>query len=80
MSYTYDARDNVTSILYPSGRKVSYSYNSASQVTQVGVQDGARVNVLAANIINLPLGPAQSWTYGNNLVEARTYNTQYLPS
>jgi RHS repeat-associated protein len=79
LAYTYDARDNVASITYPSGRRVRYTRNSAGQVTQVALDDGLRSYTLASNIKNLPFGPARQWTYGNGLVETREYNAQYLP-
>jgi RHS repeat-associated protein len=80
IAYSYDAKDNITAITYPSGRRVSYLHNSAGQVTQVTLLDGVRTTVLANNINNLPMGPAISWTYGNGLTEARQFNTQYLPT
>lgn len=79
-AYEYDAKDNVTAITYPSGRRVTYAYNSAGQATSVSLQDGVRTTALAGSIRNLPFGPADSWTYGNGLKETRSFNSSYMPT
>lgn len=80
VAYSYDAKSNVTAITYPSGRRATYTYNTGGQVTKVALTDGLRQYTLASNFKNMPMGPAQSWTYGNGLVESRQFNSQFLPT
>lgn len=77
VSYAYDAKDNPTKITYPSGRMINYLYNDGGRVTQVTMSESGVNTVLASNITYLPMGPAQSWLYGNGLAHNRLFDQQY---
>lgn len=78
-SYSYDLGNRVTQIVYPSGRYVNYTYNSAGQVTTVTTKPSSAgtVTTLASSVTHAPFGPIASFTYGNNLAQARTYDQNY---
>jgi len=78
-SYGYDAAGNRTSIGYPSGRLVTYSYDFAGrQLTTSGLMDGTPAEYVTSAAY-LPFGPLTSLSLGNGTVETRTYDARYRP-
>jgi len=71
-SYSYDMNGNVTDIVYPGNRTVSYAYTN-NQVTAVK-NNGSNV---ATGISYKPFGGITSFTYGNGLQRTQNYDTQY---
>ncbi|WP_316364685.1 RHS repeat-associated core domain-containing protein [Candidatus Thiodiazotropha sp. CDECU1] len=72
--YGYDAANYVTSVIYPSGREVTYSYNLNGEVTEVTAEVNSTVTTLADSMVYMPFGPVESMDYGNGLSEANTYD------
>lgn len=78
-SWSYDNRDRVAGIIYPSGDSVSYTYNGQSEVTSVTATVGGVANNVANNIgymgtglgpiigMNMGDGSAVTWTYDYDL-------------
>ncbi len=64
VGYTYDAAGNVTSILYPSGRKltVAYSGGLASSIALAKDASSAATN-LVSGIQWEPFGPVKAWNW-----------------
>jgi YD repeat-containing protein len=72
--YTYDSRDNVDTITYPSGAQVSYDYDSDNRVTAVraGPEPGALK--YAHSFAHHPSGGVASYTAGNGTVHTVGYD------
>ncbi|MDO6424905.1 SPRY domain-containing protein, partial [Saccharophagus degradans] len=79
LQYGYDDLGRLSTVQYPSGNTVSYTYDSLNRVkavfyTQVNEQ---APKVVIDNIEYLPFGPAKSWTYGNGVAHSLEYDTAY---
>jgi RHS repeat-associated protein len=72
-AYSYDPASRIASITYPSGSTVTYSRDVAGQITNVATPRAT----VASNITHLPFGPANSWTFGNGVTDARTFDLDY---
>ena len=77
VSYGYDDSGQVTSITYPSGRVVDYTYDSANRITQVSTTKDTVTTVLASSISYEPFGPVTALTYGNGLSGSWVYDQDY---
>jgi YD repeat-containing protein len=77
--YTCESAGRLSSITYASaGWKVAYTRDSAGQITAVtDTQPGHSATNLATSVTHLPFGPASSWTYGNGITDARTFDLDY---
>lgn len=76
--YSYDPNGNLTSITYPSGRDVTYTYDLADRVTSVSTTPtGGTPQMLASNITYKPFGGVLSFDYGNGLTRTVTYDDEY---
>ena len=72
--YAYDKVGNVTSMTYPSGRKVAFSYNGNNRVTSVSEQlNRSTVNIASSFMYN-KLGMPVSIRLGNSLTQTWTYD------
>ena len=74
--YGYDARDNLTSLTYPSGRVVQYEYDAANRITRVYGSSGNYAN----NLTYHSSGALASMTFGNNTTETLTLDTRLRPA
>ncbi|HLO29543.1 MAG TPA: RHS repeat-associated core domain-containing protein [Anaerolineales bacterium] len=76
--YGYDPNGNLISMTYPSGRRITYTFDMADRVTSVSTK---RViffrQMLARDITYKPFGGISSFTYGNGLTRAVSYDNQY---
>lgn len=79
IQYTYDKVGNLTEVIYPSDRRINYSYNAQGFVNSITTQ--ANSSAAAQTIVNtisyLPFGPASSYVYGNGLSHTQTFDTDY---
>ncbi|HEX7965807.1 MAG TPA: RHS repeat-associated core domain-containing protein [Gammaproteobacteria bacterium] len=73
VGYGYDLANRLASITYPSGMVVSYTRDSTGRITTVT----GNSNTVASYITYKPFGPVSGLTYGNGLVETRTYDLDY---
>jgi RHS repeat-associated protein len=67
---SYDAQGRLASMTYPSGRVVSYQYDTAGRVSQVLVDGIAELTGLGY----FPFGSPKNWTWGSNVAHARTFD------
>jgi YD repeat-containing protein len=75
VAYTYDANDNVATILYPSGRQVGYTYDSANRISSVvNARDTSKVH--ADSFQYHPSGGLTSYRAGNNVETVINYHPQ----
>jgi YD repeat-containing protein len=71
--YAYNGADQLTQVTYPSGMVVNYTRNTAGQVSIV--QSVTNVTTtLASSLQYEPFGPLKGLTYGNGIVEARSFD------
>ncbi|MEM7276898.1 MAG: RHS repeat-associated core domain-containing protein [Pseudomonadota bacterium] len=73
VDYGYDAAGRMTSMTYPSGRVVSYTW-SDHLVTGINVD----ATTIFSGATYEPFGPANGWTWGPGLVMALTFDTRGL--
>jgi YD repeat-containing protein len=74
LSYTWDENRNLLSMTYPSGRIVTYAYDSNDRPTEVTMTYQSSTTVLASSIAYDPFGPLTSLTTGDGLIETRTFD------
>ena len=79
-AYGYDAVSRIASIGYPSGDMATLpGHDAAGQVTAIRVKlagSGSTVPVVSG-VSYAPFGPVIGMTYGNGIVEARSYDGDY---
>ena len=76
-AYGYDAADHITQLTLPSGRIVSFTYNTRNEVASVKMQTNAAAaleNVATAVSWRAMSGLLSSFTYGNGLSFVATYD------
>ncbi|ACM19395.1 RHS repeat protein [Geotalea daltonii FRC-32] len=74
--YTYDMNGNTKTIIYPSGRVITYSYSNDKPTTVSSTYAGITTTI-ANNISYKPFGGMTALTYGNGLARTITYDNQY---
>ncbi len=79
VDYSYDLDGNVTGMVYPSGRIVTYARDAVGQITGVTTKKDALSSpvTLASGVAYLPFGGLTSLTYGNTLTLTKTFNADY---
>jgi RHS repeat-associated protein len=75
--YAYNKNNALTSITYPSGRTVTYSFDGAGRISQVSAIISGNLATLASSITYLPFGGLAGLIYGNSLSLTQEYNNQY---
>jgi RHS repeat-associated protein len=73
--YAYDANGNRSSITYPSGRIVNYTFDYADR--PLSAISGTTTYV--SNATYLPFGPQNSMSFGNGTSQTMQYDTRYIP-
>jgi RHS repeat-associated protein len=79
---TYDLAGDMASLIYPSGRKVTYQYNGVMQPTQVRFDsfNGTQVGYnYLSSASYAPTGGPASMTLGSGAVETECYNNLLQP-
>ncbi|WP_251359126.1 RHS repeat-associated core domain-containing protein [Kangiella sp. TOML190] len=77
--YSYDGMNRVTSVTYPSGKKVLYSYDNMGRVSQVRYQNGSTTSNVATNLKYRPFGPLSEMTHGNGAIRQISHDLDYRP-
>ncbi|QNM96747.1 RHS repeat-associated core domain-containing protein [Chitinimonas koreensis] len=73
--YAYDAKGLLNQLTYPSGRIVTYSYDTQGRPLGIQTKQGTAPGVtLLSQIAYQPFGPAKGWTYGNGEVRSASYD------
>lgn len=79
VSYAYDAAGNITSITYPSGRRVAYTYSNGRLVSVALAKDATTAATpLLTQIEWEPFGGVRSWQWqmaSSSLLHYRTFDT-----
>jgi len=77
ITYAHDVAGRVTSMTYPSGNIVRYTYNEISELESVTLDTGTAVIPLASQVDYLPFGPMRNITYGFGGTQTHNYDQQY---
>ncbi len=77
ISYTYDTHGRFKDLVYPSGNKVTYGYNTSGQIDSVKATINGTTKNVITNLKYKPFGPVKEWTYGNDLVRQMKYDLDY---
>lgn len=81
--YDYDKTGNLTQILYPTESpflrqgEVDYHYDAADRVSLITTKVNGSTTTVASGFSYKPFGPRTGMTFGNSLVDARSYGTRY---
>jgi RHS repeat-associated protein len=75
-AYRYDASGNRSSITYPSGRVVNYTFDFAGRPLSASTATTTYVS----SATYLPFGPSTQIAYGNATTRTRTYDARYRPT
>ena len=77
--YQYNEAGQLTTLVYPSGRLVNYSYNAQGQLS--GLTTQADSSAIAQTVVDdldyLPFGPTKRFSYGNDLAQSFSYDLDY---
>jgi YD repeat-containing protein len=65
--YGYDSQGRLESIGYPSGRLVSYAFDSMGRVSQISTTANNVTQILASNVTYEPFGGIHSFNYGDGI-------------
>jgi RHS repeat-associated protein len=86
VSYAFDTNGRLTSLTYPSGNRINYSYDAAGHVSNLtlnpsdssgGTNTGTAI-VLLDQISYAPFGGVQGWVWGNSTdVTPNAYSRTY---
>ncbi|MCC5879869.1 MAG: RHS repeat protein [Idiomarina sp.] len=77
MSLTRDFYGRVNSLTYPGGNRVNYQYGNAGRVESLTVTINGVTRDVIKDVEYLPFGPANSYTFGNNLHRDLMYDNSY---
>ena len=75
--YSFDTVDRLQTLDYPSGARLTYSYDSAGQISQVDFSANGQSLTLASNINYVPFGFFTNLTMGNGLLVNQTLDSAY---
>ena len=75
-NYAYNMNGNITSITYPSGRVVNYSYTN-DRINNVNTAKSGVTTPLVSSITYKPYGGVASLTYGNAQNRTISYDQRY---
>ena len=63
--YAYDAQGRLAGLTYPSGRLLSYSFDSQGRINSIANSYHGQTKTLVSNIAYQPFGGVKSFTYGD---------------
>jgi RHS repeat-associated protein len=75
--YAYNKNNFMTSIMYPTGRTITYTHDQVGRISQVSTTLGGNPKTLASGIDYLPFGGIKALTYGNALLLSQGHDNQY---
>ena len=73
VTIAYDGNDNIASVQYPSGRVVTYAYDSENRFTSVAEGATTYANTFSYH----PSGAITSFRAGNGLTQSTTFDNRY---
>jgi RHS repeat-associated protein len=73
-AYAYDAAGRMTGITYPSGRTVSYGFDSLGRVNRIETTGASQTQVVVQDVAYHPFGAPKAFTFGNLEVSTRSFD------
>lgn len=74
-TYGYDSSGRLSSVTYPSGRLVSYSFDAVGRISQITTTPaGGSAATVISSVVYHPFGGAKGWTYGNSQTYSRSFD------
>ncbi|MBV1929659.1 MAG: hypothetical protein KUG81_09135, partial [Gammaproteobacteria bacterium] len=77
LTYSYNLANQLTQVIYPSGRSVDYGYDVVGLLNQIDTTFDGDSQSLAANLDYLPFGPLTQLDYGNGIQLSANYDADY---
>ena len=71
VGYTYDSAGRLSTLAYPSGRTLSYMFDSLGRVNHVATTRDNQTHVVVQDVHYHPFGGVKTYTLGNGQVYAR---------
>lgn len=75
LQYGYNSAGQRTSVTYPSGAVVNFTYNGNNQVASISVTLNGTTTPILSNATYEPFGAVRGWTWGNGATVIRSHNT-----
>jgi len=75
--YTYTNMGQVQTLTYPSGHKLTYSYDIDGKVSSVTALINGQTKNVVTNVDYYPFGPMKSMNYGNGLTRTLIFDLDY---
>jgi YD repeat-containing protein len=72
--YGYDTAGRLAGLTYPSGRTVTYTFDSLGRVSAVNTTKEAQTQPVVSNVAYHPFGGVKSFTLGNGQSYTRSYD------
>ena len=74
IGYSYDTAGRLVGMSYPDGRTLTYTLDGLGRVTQIDTTKNSQTQTLVSSVTYQPFGAVKSFTSGNGLVYARSYD------
>lgn len=76
-TFSPDTYGRLQDITYPSGNKVTYSYNNIGKVNSITSTIGGVTRTVLSSVTYYPFGPSGGWTFGNGLTRTMPHDMDY---
>jgi len=79
IQYGYNLGSALTSIIYPSGRIVTYNLDNLGRPRSITTNENASStpSLVVSDVTYKPFGPVSQFKYGNDLMQEKTYDEHY---
>ena len=74
LGYSYDSAGRLTGLTYPSGRSVTYAFDTLGRVSAVSTAKQAQAQPVLSDVAYHPFGGVKSFTLGNGQSYSRSYD------
>lgn len=74
LTYVYNSAGQVTSLTYPSGSVIGYTYNGNSQISSISITVDGATTPIVTNVQYEPFGEVSGWTWGNGATVTRAHD------
>jgi len=72
--YSYDSAGRLSEVAYPSGRTVTYRFDSLGRVAAIDTTKAGTAQALVSNVTYHPFGGVKGYTLGNGQAYSRSYD------
>jgi RHS repeat-associated protein len=75
--YAYDNTGRLSTMTYPSGKVITYHYNTQAQITDITLDDKGQITTLMNSASYLPFGGLKQLTFGNGQLLSKSFDLNY---